>query len=222
MRPRLSASCLLFDMDGTLIDATKLIERIWISWCRRHRIGPEQLLAESRGQRIVDTVRKYAPNADVDAEVEWLSRQAHEEPAGPDAMPGAATFLQGAPRNRWAVVTSAKRALATHWLAAAGLPLPPVCITGDDVSQGKPDPSGYLLGLAQLSCAPSQAVVFEDAAAGIEAAQRAGIPVIGVSNPGIQSHPALSFWVPDFTYLSLLRDDDPRTCIIAVADRTGR
>ncbi len=65
MRPRLSASCLLFDMDGTLIDATKLIERIWISWCRRHEIGPEQLLSESRGQRIVDTVRKYAPNADL-------------------------------------------------------------------------------------------------------------------------------------------------------------
>lgn len=218
MCPRLSASCLLFDMDGTLIDATKLIERIWISWCGRHGIGPEELLVESRGQRIVDTVRKYAPKADVAAEVEWLSRQALEEPAGPDPMPGAATFLESAPRDRWAVVTSAKRALATHWLAAAGLPLPPVCITGDDAGQGKPDPSGYLLGLARLNCLPSQAVVFEDAPAGIEAARRAGIPVVGVANPDIQSHPALCYWVPDFTNLSLLWDDVSHSCSIEFSD----
>lgn len=222
MRLRLTASCLLFDMDGTLIDATRLIERIWIAWCIRHEIDPYQVLAGSRGQRIVDTVRKYAPEADVDAEVDWLSRQAHEEPTGPHAIAGAANFLEKIPRDRWVLVTSAKRLLATHWLTAAGLPLPPVCITGDDVTHGKPDPQCYLLGLAQLNCPPSEAVVFEDATAGIEAAQRAGIPVIGVANPDIQSHPALSFWVPDFTYLSLFRDEASQTCVISVSNREQR
>lgn len=217
MLPQLTASCLLFDMDGTLIDATGLIERIWIAWCSRHGLEACEVLRSSRGQRIVDTVRKYVAEADVDAEIDWLSRQAHEGPTGPDAMPGAAKFLENIRRERWAVVTSAKRPLATHWLTAAGLPLPAVCITGDDVTRGKPDPSGYLLGLARLNCPPSEAVVFEDAAAGIEAAQRAGIPVIGVANPDIRSHPALSFWVPNFEYLSLLQDHESQTCIIEVS-----
>lgn len=210
----LIASCLLFDMDGTLIDASKLIERIWIAWSNRHDIDPLQVLAGSRGQRIVDTVRAHVPRADVAAEVDWLSRQAHEEPSGPDAMLGAAAFLAGMPADRWAVVTSAKRPLAERWLASAGLACPGALVTGDDVADGKPDPSGYLLALARLGCAPPRAIVFEDAPAGIEAARRAGIRVIGIANPEIRFHPALSCWVPDFTYLSLLQDATTQTCIV--------
>ena len=218
----LNAACLLFDMDGTLVDATRLIERIWIAWCKRHDIDPLKVLAGSRGQRIVDTVRTYAPEADLEAEVDWLSRQAHEEPSGPDAMPGAAAFLDKIPQDHWAVVTSAKRPLAMHWLAAAGLSPPRVCISGDDVTDGKPDPSGYLLALERLDCLPSRAVVFEDALAGIEAARRAGVAVIGIGNPNVQSHPALSFWAPDFTYLSLLQDNTAKTFIIKLSDDKKR
>ncbi|MDX2205284.1 MAG: HAD-IA family hydrolase [Hyphomicrobiaceae bacterium] len=214
----LMASCLLFDMDGTLIDATKLIDRIWIAWSKRHGIDPLQVLSGSRGQRIVDTVRAHAPASDVAAEVDWLSRQAHDEPIGPDAMPGAAAFLAGIPGDRWAVVTSAMRPLAEHWLATAGLPCPSVLVTGDDVADGKPDPGGYLLALTRLACPPARAVVFEDAPAGIEAACRAGIRVIGIANPDIRRTPVLSHWIPDFTCLSLVHDATTQTCIVKASD----
>jgi sugar-phosphatase len=80
------------------------------------------------------------------------------------------------------VVTSGTRALATARLKAAGLPVPSVLITADDVTDGKPHPEGYLSGAKALGTPIEQTVVLEDSTSGIEAARRAGTgAVIGVS-----------------------------------------
>jgi pseudouridine-5'-monophosphatase len=55
------------------------------------------------------------------------------------------------------------------------------CITGDDVSRGKPDPDLFLLALARWEgMRPDEVIVFEDSPLGIEAANRAGIPAVFV------------------------------------------
>jgi beta-phosphoglucomutase-like phosphatase (HAD superfamily) len=54
--------------------------------------------------------------------------------------------------------------------------------TGDDVAQVKPDPELYLLALARLGLAASEAVVFEDAPNGVLAAKRASIFTVAVPN----------------------------------------
>lgn len=65
----------------------------------------------------------------------------------------------------------------------------PVIVAGDDILASKPDPEGYLLAIEQLNqhhptlkLQPSECLALEDTFAGIQAAKRAGIPVVGVAN----------------------------------------
>jgi beta-phosphoglucomutase len=53
-------------------------------------------------------------------------------------------------------------------------------IDGNKVSKAKPDPEVFLLGAQELGLLPKDCVVFEDAEAGVEAAKRAGMKVIGI------------------------------------------
>ncbi len=55
-------------------------------------------------------------------------------------------------------------------------------IAGDDITQSKPEPEGYLLAVKQLNLQPSECLAIEDSYPGIEAAKKAGIPVVGVAN----------------------------------------
>jgi mannitol-1-/sugar-/sorbitol-6-phosphatase len=199
IRRRLEAAIFLFDMDGTLIDATATIEHIWTLWASRHGVDVAELLAASRGQRIVDTVREFAPTGvDEESEVQWLAQAGQSTTMGLIAIPGAIDLLSALPPSRWAIVTSAEPDLATRWLSAAGLPLPSVLISGRDVAQGKPDPAGYLLAARALDHPMTDAVVFEDSAVGVTAGHTAGARVVGVANAALAGDPRLEYWLPDF------------------------
>src|SRR5688500_749321 len=50
----------LFDMDGTLLDSSAVVERVWVQWARRHGIDPAALLKGLHGVRAEDTVRRFA------------------------------------------------------------------------------------------------------------------------------------------------------------------
>ena len=54
-------------------------------------------------------------------------------------------------------------------------------ISAEDVTAGKPDPQVFLRTAEKLGLPPARCVVVEDAAAGVEAARRAGMRVIGVN-----------------------------------------
>jgi beta-phosphoglucomutase len=55
-------------------------------------------------------------------------------------------------------------------------------ISGEEVTRGKPDPEAFLKAAKGMSLAPHGCLVIEDAAAGIEAAKRAGMKSVGVTN----------------------------------------
>jgi sugar-phosphatase len=94
--------------------------------------------------------------------------------------PGALAALEGVPADRWAIVTSGDRRLASARIAAAGLPVPRVLVTSDDVAAGKPDPACYLLAAASCGVEPGRCLVIEDAPAGVAAGRAAGMAVLGL------------------------------------------
>lgn len=64
-----------------------------------------------------------------------------------------------------------------------------VVVTGDDLQASKPEPDGYLLAVDRLNqlfpdlnLLPQECLAIEDTPAGIEAAKRAGMSVVGVAN----------------------------------------
>jgi beta-phosphoglucomutase len=57
-------------------------------------------------------------------------------------------------------------------------------VNGMDVTRGKPDPQVFLLTADRLEVTPSQCAVVEDAPAGVQAANAAGMASIGFASTG--------------------------------------
>ncbi|MGE0104609.1 MAG: HAD family hydrolase [Blastocatellales bacterium] len=73
-------------------------------------------------------------------------------------------------------------------------------IAAEDVAACKPDPEGYLRALDELrattaSLQPSQCLVIEDSIAGVEAARRAGMRCLAVTNSYSAAELAAADWI---------------------------
>ncbi|KQQ11345.1 hypothetical protein ASF46_03065 [Rathayibacter sp. Leaf296] len=168
-------------MDGTLVDSTAVVETIWRSFADRFGLDRAMILASVHGVRAEDSVRRFAPpGRDVAGIVAELNAYELEHTEGTVEIPGAVAFLAALPRTRVALVTSASPALAAGRLAAAGVPSPDVVVTADDVLHGKPAPDCYLAAAERLGVLAADAVVFEDAEAGVRAGLAAGMRVVVV------------------------------------------
>ncbi len=86
------------------------------------------------------------------------------------------------PAGSHALVTSAGRELARARLTGAGVRVPDLLVTAEDVANGKPHPDGYLLAASRLGVDPADAIVYEDAEAGIQAGLAAGMRVVVVGD----------------------------------------
>jgi len=175
-------AAILFDMDGTLLSSIEAAERVWTRWAARFGIDARTFLDDIHGRRAVDSVRRLnIPGVDPEAEANAITLAEIEDVEGVRAISGAREFVAKLPKDRWAIVTSAPRALAVRRLAAAGLTAPSVFITAEDIPRGKPDPACYRLAARQLGWAAEDCVVFEDAAAGIRAGEAAGAAVVVIT-----------------------------------------
>jgi len=77
-------------------------------------------------------------------------------------------------------------------------------ITASDVSAGKPDPMVYRLACERIGIPPQEALAFDDASAGIEAARSAGMRCIGVASNGYSANLVMAGAervIPDFAGL---------------------
>lgn len=169
----------LFDMDGTLVDSTPIVERIWRQWAARHNVDAEALLATVHGVRSEDTVARFAPEGvDQAAENAWLLRKEVEDLDGVIEIPGAVAFIKSLDPSKWAVVTSADRKLAEARLAHVGIPIPAVFIGAADVANGKPHPEGFIKAAELLGVDIKQCLAFEDSPAGVGAIRASGAKAV--------------------------------------------
>jgi sugar-phosphatase len=186
--PQRDFAAFLFDMDGTILTSIKAAERVWGDWAAGHGLDVAAFLPTIHGKRSEDTVRALnLPGVDPVAEATRITLAEIEDVAGIEAIVGAADFIASLPRERWAIVTSAPRALAEARIAAAGLPLPAVLVAAEDVERGKPAPDPFLLGARKLGVAPADCLVFEDTLAGLRSAAAAGMDSIVVTTT--HAHP---------------------------------
>jgi sugar-phosphatase len=190
---------ILFDCDGVLVDSDASTTSAWTRWAHDFGIDPDHVIAIMPGRRSADTIAELLPADQRVAAEERIDQYEIDDAATVTAIRGALDLVTTIPWERWAVVTSGTHALATARLAAAGLPLPSVLITADDVSNGKPDPEGYRAAAARLGFLPADTVVLEDAPSGVKAARAAEVgAVIGV---GMKDGLDADFRVADLTEL---------------------
>jgi sugar-phosphatase len=203
-----TARAVLFDMDGTLVDSTRIVEQVWTVFAGRYGLDIEEILRSSHGVQAMDTVRRFAPEgADVLALAAELGLMELAETRGIVPVTGAVELLASLPADAVALVTSASRDLAHVRMAAAGIAVPAASVMSEDVTRGKPHPEGYLRAASLLGVDPADAVVFEDAPAGIAAGVAAGIRTVAVG-PNAGEVPDGVLQIPDYSAVSVTTDFD--------------
>ena len=175
-------AAILFDLDGVLVDSTRSVERQWRIWAREQGIDGDKVMAFAHGVRTIEVIRAVAPHLDAEAEVRKLEAREADDRDGVVAMLGAAELVRAIPVDRWCVVTSGTRHLASTRLRLFGIPVPRVMVTADDVANGKPHPAPYLRGAKLLGVNPAECLVVEDAPAGIQSAHAGGMKVIALAS----------------------------------------
>jgi HAD superfamily hydrolase (TIGR01509 family) len=81
-----------------------------------------------------------------------------------------------------------------------------VVMAGDDVAQGKPDPTIFLLAAQRLGVKAQNVLVCEDAINGIEAAKAAGMKCLAIATNGrgpLLKSAGADLIVPDFKAVNL-------------------
>lgn len=190
-RPDNQQRAVLWDLDGTLVDSGDYHYRAW-----RETLGPLGIhisfpqFLEGFGQRNDRILSRWLGPGASAAEIQSVAaakevvyrRLAREEGLTP--LPGAADWVAFLHHAGWrqAIASSAPAENVRLMVAALSIDgMLDAVVSADDVTAGKPDPQVFLVAAARLGVPPHSCIVVEDAAAGIEAARRAGMKCIGVN-----------------------------------------
>ncbi len=190
MTPSLDIRALIFDLDGVLTDTAEFHYLAWKRMADEEGIpftrqDNEALRGVSRRESLA-RILKGRPIEEPVAQV-WMTRkndyyQAYLEGITPaDILPGIPQLLDSAKATGLGLgVASASRNARgvlerlglTHYFDAIG--------DGYCVANTKPAPDLFVWVAGRLDVHPDQAVVFEDAEAGIDAALAGGFHAVGV------------------------------------------
>src|SRR5664279_1684584 len=90
MSERVSVRCkgVLFDMDGTLVDSTEVVELAWGAWAVRHQLPRKDVLLFAHGRPSIATLEHFLPGRDHSEELEELARFEETQTEGIRAVPG--------------------------------------------------------------------------------------------------------------------------------------
>lgn len=204
---RFTVDAILFDMDGTLVDSTPVVVRQWQRWSARHGLDGDAVVEFCFGRKTQDTVRRFLPACDVEAEAAAIEGAMYADAEGVEQVAGAGALLAALPSERWALVTSAIRDGARLRMQQTGLPQPRVLVAAEDVTAGKPDPQGYRAAAAALGVAPERCLVLEDAPAGLAAGHAAGARTVALRTTFGAEQLAAEDWIVDLTALQVAVKD---------------
>ncbi|MDQ0470872.1 HAD family hydrolase [Labrys wisconsinensis] len=183
------SGALLFDLDGTLVDADHLHHEAWsrtlapfgveigVARYRSEIMGfPNDMIL---GRLVPDLPRERTLALAGEKEVLFRALATELEPAT-----GLVAFLDwlDARGARYGVVTNAPRANAEQELAGIGLADRfEVVVIGDELAHPKPHPLPYLTGLERLGAVAGRSLAFEDSLSGLRSARAAGLAVVGLT-----------------------------------------
>lgn len=178
----------IFDLDGTIANTLTAHDSAWQFALTEYQIPfTVTRMQQLGGVPIPDTVEILADEAgmqvDVDAVVKLRDQRFYELlPTTLTPTPlVAGVLLPFLGEKRMAVGTGCFTDMAKRVLAGLSLDhYLPVVVGADQVDKPKPAPDTFLLAAEKLGLKPEQCLVFEDADAGLAAAEAAGMAVVDV------------------------------------------
>lgn len=183
----------IFDLDGVLTDTAEFHYQAWkrlademgaeFNWEINH-----QLRGVSRRQSI-EIIFKDHDLSEEEITAGMARKNGYYQslimrmsPA--DVLPGALSLLKELREEGLKIGLGSASKNARTVLDAIGLtPFMDTIGDGYSVERGKPEPDLFLYVAHELGVKPQNCVVFEDAEAGIDAANRAGMYAVGMGDP---------------------------------------
>ncbi|MEK5030530.1 beta-phosphoglucomutase [Paenibacillus sp. FSL R7-0302] len=188
----------IFDLDGVIVDTAKfhyqawrrLAEELGFAFSEREN---EQLKGVSRMESLELLLRAGGITDLTEEQKEDLASRKNEwykeylqtlTPA--DVLPGVADFVgQLRSQGIGTAIASASKNAPLILEKVNIRPLFDAVVDGNSVTRAKPDPEVFLQAARLLGADPACCCVFEDAAAGVEGAVRAGMRVVGIGDSGL-------------------------------------
>ena len=215
--------CCIFDLDGVVVDTARYHYLAWAALARE--LGFEFTPVQGEATKGVSRMASLeivlragglegrfsaAERERLAAEknARYLRFVSQMTPA--EVLPGVAAFLHDVrSRGVRTVLGSASKNAGTI-LDRCGLrPLFDAVVDGTGVTHPKPDPEVFAKGAGAVGARPENCVVFEDAAAGIEAAARAGMRSVGVGGSPLLAGASMQLkGFEGFTFEMLCREID--------------
>ena len=181
----------LFDLDGTLVESMSMWGDIDVDYLKKFHIPvPEGLQKAIEGLSMYQTAVYFKENFAIEDSLEEImdewNRMAYEKYTTEIPLkPGARAFLNGLKDKNipCGIATSNSRILTEAILKSHQVEnYFSVMVTGDEITNGKPDPEVYLEAAKKMGVAPEHCLVFEDIPFGIIAGKRAGMTVCAVED----------------------------------------
>lgn len=207
-------TAVLFDLDGVLVSTDEFHYRSWKRISEEEgfdffdhefnhkfrgvaRMECVELLTRASGRTYTQDQKKEIAERKNGYFVESLSAVTPSE-----LLPGSfATLTELRKRHiKIAVASNSRNAKTIIQQVGIGHLLDAI-VDGYQIVNSKPDPEVFLLAAKLLGAKPEECLVVEDAVAGIEAAQRAGMKVLGIGPK--ERLPNARVVVPDLAALTV-------------------
>jgi HAD superfamily hydrolase (TIGR01509 family) len=217
-------ACLLFDVDGTLVDTDPVHIIAFNEICRPHGVEVDEETYRSTVSGCINPVifadlLPHVPASDY-AGLSWEKEARFRELATVlHPVPGLIAVLDWARSVDLpcALVSNAPRENVEFVIDSIGVrDYFRAMILSDDLPHAKPHPLPYLTGLEKLGGAANVSVAFEDSKSGVQAASAAKLGVVGVTTsiaPDVLKANGATITVPDYTDAALMA---------FIRERTGR
>jgi tRNA threonylcarbamoyl adenosine modification protein YeaZ len=203
----------IWDLDGVIIDSADLHFQSWRATLAKHGVSmSREQFEQGFGRRNDDIVAGIVNRLISPEEVAAIGRE--KEAAYRRMVIGHARFFPGVLELMSSLKEGGfKQAVASSApadnlaLVIREMKLEPfiwATVDASQVAKGKPDPEVFVKTAEKLGLQPQGCIVIEDAVAGVEAARRAGMAVIAVTN----THPKEKLVAADLV-LSSLEEIEP-------------
>lgn len=203
----------IFDLDGVLVTTDEMHFRGWKRLAEEEGIPFDRQVnhrqrgigrMESLEVMLENTSKQYSQAAKL-AMAERKNtyyREFLQQLKPEDLLPGALAMLQELRQRgvKIAVGSSSKNTPLIMELTGITNAVDAI-IDGNQISASKPDPEVFLKAAAAIGLPAEACVVVEDATAGIEAGQRAGMAILGIGTP--ETLPNVTPLVPNLAAISV-------------------
>lgn len=190
----MSKKAFIFDLDGVIVDTAKYHYLAWKELA--NQLGFDFTMAQNERLKGVSRVRSLEILLDIgkvrleeDEKSKYLKDKNEQylkyiaEMDHTEVLPGIDDLLHYLKLNKVPFSLGSASKNARLILETLDLiDLFDAIVDGNDVSTAKPDPEVFLIAAEKLGVKPENCIVIEDAQAGIEAANKAGMISVGIGD----------------------------------------